>query len=401
MTHLKYSCALVALLASAGMAHAGTITITTDGSNVVTHYTGSSDNATTAFDEASLTGIADSADVDRIFANEIKGNAADIASNSQTISDFQTLFGTVQTTAPAAISDGVKDPLKNNTGTPLEEVRDIEAALKDGTTAKTEWKAYLDHVEAKAAAGEEITMDAPTDPVAGDFTSGALPANMAADLGTLDTAVDNYAAEQLPHENYSTFTTANGANASGRATAQALESGEGLANGILASFNAVDAKIGDISTLPSDLQAPTPADTTVVSAVTKLNEKVGSLADLNSTFTGTARNSVVAAVNSNAERITANSAAISDNSSRIVSLEEDVDELQSGVAMAIAIANAPIIQGGYNGLSLSGGFGHFKGKSAGSMKAAFMPMDNMAITASVATDFDDNVAAGAGLGFSF
>lgn len=74
---------------------------------------------------------------------------------------------------------------------------------------------------------------------------------------------------------------------------------------------------------------------------------------------------MVAAVNSNAERITANTDAIASNSSRIVSLEEDVDELQAGVAMAIAIANAPIIQGGMNGLSLSGGFGHFKGKSAG------------------------------------
>ncbi|MFS8185010.1 YadA C-terminal domain-containing protein [Pseudovibrio denitrificans] len=401
MTHLKYSCAFIALLASAGMAHAGTITITTDGSDVVTAYTGSSDNAITAYNETTPTDISESENVDRIFASEINGNAANIANNAQTISDFEKLFGTVQTTAPAAISDAVKDPLKNATGTPVEDVRAIEGALKDGTTAKTEWKAYLDHVEAKAAAGEKITMDAPADPVAADFTSGALPADMAADLAALGTAVGDYTTEQQPHEDYSVFTTANSANASGRATAQALANGEGLANGILASFNAVDAKIGDISTLPSDLQAPTPADTTVVSAVTKLNEKVGSLADLNSSFTGTARNSVVAAVNSNAERITANSDAIANNSSRIVSLEEDVDELQAGVAMAIAIANAPIIQGGYNGLSLSGGFGHFKGKSAGSMKAAFMPMDNMAITASVATDFDDNVAAGAGLGFSF
>lgn len=174
-----------------------------------------------------------------------------------------------------------------------------------------------------------------------------------------------------------------------------------MATGILASFNAVDDKIGDISTLPSDLQAATPADTSVVSAVTKLNAKVGSLSDLNSTFTGIGRTNLVAAVNSNAERITANSDGIADNSARIVGLEEDVNELQSGVAMAIAMANAPIIQGGINGISLSGGFGHFKGKSAGSMKAAFMPMQNMAITASVATDFGDNVAAGAGLGFSF
>ncbi len=261
-------------------------------------------------------------------------------------------------------------------------------------------------MEAKAAAGEEITETQPALPTAGQYSGTASDLTDALNtLGELDTAVGNYsgAYDTFVSENaaYNTFTTASGANASGRAAAEAFANEGNLANGILASFNAVDAKIGDISTLPSDLQAAVPEDTTVVSAVTALNEKVGSLDDLNSSFTGTARNNMVAAVNSNAERITANTDAIASNSSRIVSLEEDVDELQAGVAMAIAIANAPIIQGGMNGLSLSGGFGHFKGKSAGSMKAAFMPMENVAITASVATDFDENVAAGAGIGFSF
>ncbi|SDR48674.1 YadA C-terminal domain-containing protein [Pseudovibrio sp. Tun.PSC04-5.I4] len=400
MTKLKLTYALAALMATTGLAQAGTITITTDGSNAITHYAGSSDNSGTVFNETTTTAIGSKKDVDKIFAGEINSNAQDIATNTQTINDFEMLFGSVQTTAPTPISSTVKDPLKTGDAT-LDDARTEVAKIDNNSTLKGEWETYINHVEAKAAAGEKITMEQPTAPATGDFIGGSIPTNMATKLSGLDAAVGNYASEQLPHESYSAYTKANGANASGRATAQALENGEGLATGILASFNAVDDKIGDISTLPSDLQAATPADTSVVSAVTKLNEKVGSLGDLNSTFTGTARTSLVAAANSNADRITANSDGIANNSTRIVALEEDVDDLQSGVAMAIAMANAPIIQGGYNGVSLSGGFGHFKGKSAGSMKAAFMPMENMAITASVATDFGDNVAAGAGLGFSF
>lgn len=103
----------------------------------------------------------------------------------------------------------------------------------------------------------------------------------------------------------------------------------------------------------------------------------------------------------NKTNIATNTANISSNTDRIVSLEDDVDELRSGVAMAVAIANAPVLQGGKNGISVSGGFGHFKGKAASALKVAFLPTENMAVTASVATDFSNNVTAGAGLGFSF
>ncbi len=394
MIKLKYTCAFVAFVSGAGMAQAGTITIS--GTDAADYVVTSADVASPA---ASLGGDEKSA-FERA-ADAINDNHTDISANTQMIADFQKLFGSVQTTAPAPLTDGNKAAFVNTAGTAMNDVRQIESALKDGSQAKADWKAYLDHVEAKAAAGEKITMQKPADPVAADFTSGTVPTGMAAQLTALQGAVSTYETVQAPHDSFSTFSEANQADASGRAAAQAFANGEGLANGILASFNAVDAKIGDINTLPSDLQAATPSETSVVSAMTKLNEKVGDLSALDSTFTGSARTSLVSAVNSNSSRITANSDAIAKNSSRIVALEEDVDELQAGVAMAIAIANAPVIQGGYSGISLSGGFGHFKGKSAGSMKAAFMPMENMAITASVATDFDDNVAAGAGLGFAF
>ncbi|KZL27421.1 YadA C-terminal domain-containing protein [Pseudovibrio sp. WM33] len=106
-------------------------------------------------------------------------------------------------------------------------------------------------------------------------------------------------------------------------------------------------------------------------------------------------------ITANKTNIATNTANISSNTDRIVSLEQDVDELRSGVAMAVAIANAPVLQGGKNGISVSGGFGHFKGKAASALKVAFLPTENMAVTASVATDFSNNVTAGAGLGFSF
>lgn len=385
MTHLKYSCALIALLAGAGMAHAGTITITEVGG--VDNYKYTAGEFTS--------GVDSNLPIVNLVATEVNDNAVDI-------DELEARFQVNQTEPATDIDDAFKTPLE---AAGLTAARNVIEDI-DAPALKGEWEVYLNHVEEKAAAGEEITMARPNDPTDAQHVGDASDlAGALVKLGEVNDAVSDYsgAYDTFVSENaaYNTYTTASGANASGRAAAEAFANEGNLANGILASFNAVDAKIGDISTLPSDLQAADPADTTVVSAVTALNEKVGSLDDLNSSFTGTARDNVVAAVNSNADRITANTDAIASNSSRIVSLEEDVDELQAGVAMAIAIANAPIIQGGMNGLSLSGGFGHFKGKSAGSMKAAFMPMENVAITASVATDFDENVAAGAGIGFSF
>ena len=101
------------------------------------------------------------------------------------------------------------------------------------------------------------------------------------------------------------------------------------------------------------------------------------------------------------ELITKNTADIAKNTSRIVALEDEVDNLKGGVAMAIAMANAPVVSGGANNFSLSGGFGTYDGEMAASVKAAFMPVDNVAISASVATDFKEGFAAGGGVGFAF
>ena len=103
----------------------------------------------------------------------------------------------------------------------------------------------------------------------------------------------------------------------------------------------------------------------------------------------------------NKAEIEKNAAAIVSNANRINTLEEDVDSLKSGVAMAIAIANAPIVSNGNNQFSLSGGVGYYEDKFALSLKTAFMPNDSIAITASVASDLSESYAFGAGVGIGF
>ena len=79
-----------------------------------------------------------------------------------------------------------------------------------------------------------------------------------------------------------------------------------------------------------------------------------------------------------------------------------IDTNKAGIAMAMAMANAPIIYGGETGFSISAGFGHFDGSSAGSARISFSPPENnFAITGSIASDFKDRVAFGAGAGFAF
>ena len=108
-----------------------------------------------------------------------------------------------------------------------------------------------------------------------------------------------------------------------------------------------------------------------------------------------------ARIEANTTAIGQNAAAIAHNTNRIDALEDDVDNLKSGVAMAIAIANAPIITNGTNKFSVSGGIGYYENKTAFSLKGAYMPTDNIAITGSVASDLQNNFAAGAGVGFAF
>ena len=107
------------------------------------------------------------------------------------------------------------------------------------------------------------------------------------------------------------------------------------------------------------------------------------------------------AIQKNQEAVTKNTAAIAHNSNRIDTLEGEIDGLKGGVAMAIAIANAPIVTNGTNKFSLAGGMGYYEDAFALSIKGAFMPTDNIAITGSVATDLQDSFSAGAGVGFAF
>ena len=106
-------------------------------------------------------------------------------------------------------------------------------------------------------------------------------------------------------------------------------------------------------------------------------------------------------VTKNEKAITANTAAIAHNASRIDAIATEISDLQGGVAMAIAIANAPVISNGTNKFSLSGGLGYYDEAFALSMKGAFMPRDNIAFTGSVAYDFNNNYSFGAGVGFAF
>lgn len=190
---------------------------------------------------------------------------------------------------------------------------------------------------------------------------------------------------------------------------------------VVASINEIDTQVGDLTNLKTNQKTSLVGSINeVASNVTEIETTIGDLSGLE----GNARNktSVVAALNAvdtvvrqntdnigrnsqridtNTANIATNSANIAGNTSRIVSLEEDVSELRSGVAMAVAIANAPVVSGGKNGISVSGGIGHFQGKTASAVKLAYSPTDTMAINTSVATDFDGGVTAGAGVGFAF
>lgn len=92
---------------------------------------------------------------------------------------------------------------------------------------------------------------------------------------------------------------------------------------------------------------------------------------------------------------------IHSNTKRIDALEDNINELEQGIAMAIAMANAPVIYGGERGFSLSGGVGSYKGKTAFSLKSAWTRPDRFGITASMASDLDGQFAFGGGVGFAF
>lgn len=407
MKALKLTTALVALMAGVGVAQAGSLTV--NGASVDPAATGNTqvDTLTARF-------------------NPI---AAAINDNDQRVSDLETsahmIFGETGMDLAARNSAMVQEShLKTQlSATPANSnykaLQDYADSLPAGDAVKTQIDTYLSDVSAYVAAG-----GVGTKPVKPNIT---LPTNEEANLNGVSDEVDTWKQTFDGIQTYTTKlegkfkATADTAGASAQQLASDILNADGsnsanLLENVVTSFNNVDAKIGDINTLADDIKAGVTGDLTVVKGINAVNEKIGDLDDINNTandyFKHASGDSLVDVLNGADERIrtahtnfdnriSANEAAISSNTSRIVSLEEDVDELKSGVAMAIAIANAPVLEGGQNGFSLSGGFGNFKGQSAGSLKAAFLPMPNMAITASVATDFDDNVSAGAGLGFAF
>ena len=85
---------------------------------------------------------------------------------------------------------------------------------------------------------------------------------------------------------------------------------------------------------------------------------------------------------------------------RITSLERGVNDLKEGVALAMAMANAPIYLNGENTFSVSLGVGFYDSETAGAFKGAVKLAPNAILTGSIA--FSDNeIGGGVGLGFGF
>ena len=79
---------------------------------------------------------------------------------------------------------------------------------------------------------------------------------------------------------------------------------------------------------------------------------------------------------------------------------EDIDKNTEGIALAMAIANAPVILDGDKTFSLSIGLGFFDDATAGAFKGALKLAPNAILTGSVAVT-DDEVGGGVGVGFGF
>ena len=91
---------------------------------------------------------------------------------------------------------------------------------------------------------------------------------------------------------------------------------------------------------------------------------------------------------------------VGDLASDINGLQSDVEDLEGGVALAIAMANAPIVAGGDSGLSLSLGTGAFKGEVAGAARASFS-RNGLTMTGSVGATGSGDIGGGAGIGIGF
>ena len=107
------------------------------------------------------------------------------------------------------------------------------------------------------------------------------------------------------------------------------------------------------------------------------------------------------AIGRNINAIQANTGRIDEAFMQLDTLTEDVDKLKSGVAMAVAIGNAPIVRAEGKRFSLSGGVGYFDTEIAAAIKFAMVPTDYSVVNVSVGYDFGDNYTIGAGAGFAF
>ena len=79
---------------------------------------------------------------------------------------------------------------------------------------------------------------------------------------------------------------------------------------------------------------------------------------------------------------------------------EDIDKNTQGIALAMAIANAPIVLQDDQQFSLSLGMGFFDSETAGAIKGAMKLAPNTILSGSVAFT-EDEVGGGFGVGFGF
>jgi len=102
----------------------------------------------------------------------------------------------------------------------------------------------------------------------------------------------------------------------------------------------------------------------------------------------------------NQQNIATNAANIQSNTNRIESLEDDVDELFGGVALSMAMSNAPLIDDG-NTFFASGGVGFYGGETGYAARLGFMPTDNVVINGSIGGSSSGEVGGGVGAGIGF
>ena len=250
------------------------------------------------------------------------------------------------------------------TPTPYDTLKTSIDGLDPENEFKAAWTEYIEAVRAGTEAGEDISDLTPPEgapPLGGDTV--------------FKEAAEEYEVRRVPYRvalaDREFVTGAQAEGKTGKALADFLVGEEGAAEtldrAVLGSFEQVD------------------------NSLKTLQDNIGIIEQAFQAF---------GSVQGAADQIGKNQAAIAANSNRIENLEDEVETLKGGVAMAVAIANAPIITNGENKFSLSGGLGYYEDAFALSAKGAFMPTNNVAITGSVATDFE-GFTAGAGVGIGF